>query len=301
MDWGLVPTLLAVVEEGSLSGAGRKLGLSQPTVGRHVSDLETQMGLTLFTRAARGLVPTEAALQLAERARPMQQAAADMNMFASGRSSDVTGTVRLTASEVVATYVLPAIIRDLLADEPGLEIEVVASNSTENLLLREADIAVRMTEPTQPELIARKVGELDIGLFAHERYLDRAGPLETPADLSNHVFVGYDRSDLMIKGMQAMGMEVTRNDFRYRTDNQISHVEAICAGVGIGAGQVSTLAHRDGVKHLLPELPIPGLPMWLAAHRELRTSMRVRRVYDFLGDRLKDYVNAQSNVRSITQ
>ena len=301
MDWGLVPTLLAVVETGSLSGAGRVLGISQPTVGRHVAELEAQLGLTLFDRAPRGLIPNEAALRLAERAHAMRAAAADMTLFAEGRVAKVEGTVRVTASEVAATYVLPPILRDLLAREPGIAVEVVASNSNDNLLLREADIALRMVAPTQSELIAQKLGELQLGVFAHETYLAKAGTPSSIADLSAHVFIGYDRSDLMIRAMNDMGMPVTRDAFRYRTDNQISHIEAICAGVGLGASQVSILEHRPGIHRLFPELPIPGLPVWLAAHRELTTSARVRRVYDFLADRMRDYLRDQSNVRSTTQ
>ena len=301
MDWGLVPTLLAVVETGSLSGAALKLGISQPTAGRHVAELETQLGVTLFTRAARGLDPTDAALQLAERAAPMRQAAVDMALFAEGRSDVVEGTVRVTASEVAATYILPPILAEFLAEEPGIEVEVVATNSNENLLLREADIALRMVEPTQGELIARKLGELDIGIFAHESYLARTGPVHTPQDLAHHVFIGYDRSDLMIRAMGQMGMTVDRHAFRYRTDNQISHVEAISAGVGLGASQSSILRQRPGIVQVLPFLPIPPLPVWLAAHKALKTSVRVRRVFDFLADRVSRYARDQSNVRSTTQ
>lgn len=296
MNWNLIPTFLAVVDTGSLSAAGRSLGHSQPTVGRHIADLERQLGVVLFARGARGLVPTEAALRLAEKARPMQAAAADMDLFAQGRAVSLEGTVRVTASEVVATYILPPILRDLLAAEPGMEVEVVASNSTENLALREADIALRMVQPSQSELIVRKLGDLEIGIFAHETYLERAAPVQSPADLPHHVFLGYDRSDLMIRAMGQMGMQVDRHAFRYRTDNQIAHVEAIAAGVGLGAGIVSLLERRAGVHRVLPMLAIPPLPVWLAAHRELITSARVRRVFDFLAERMRAFVKGQWTV-----
>ena len=301
MDWGLIPTVIAVVETGSLSGAARRLGVSQPTVGRHVAELESQLGVVMFARSARGLIPTPMALDIVSRAQPMLRAAADISLYAAGKSADVTGTVRVTASEVAATYILPAILRDLLVTEPGIEVEVVANNSHENLSTREADIAVRMVQPTQSDLIARKIGDLALGIFAHQSYLDRAGEPESPEDLRNHVFIGYDRSDLMIRAMGAMGLSVDRSTFRYRTDNQISHVEAICTGVGLGASQVSILAGRDGVSQVLPDLEIPPIPMWLAAHRELQTSVRVRRVFDFLATRLTEHVRSQSKVRSKTQ
>lgn len=301
MDWNLIPTLIAVVQTGSLSGAARQLGVSQPTVGRHVAELETQLCAVLFTRSARGLDPTPMALDIVEKAGPMQAAAADIALYAEGRGQAVDGTVRITASEVAATYILPPILRDLLIAEPGIEVEVVATNSTANLSLREADVAVRMVEPSQQDLIARKLGELELGIFAHDSYVARAGVPQEPRDLADHVFIGYDRDDLMIRAMQAMGMDAHRHMFRYRTDNQISHVEAICAGVGLGATQASLVQDRPGVRRVLAQLPIPGLPIWLAAHQELRTSARVRRVFDYLADALRDHVLHQSSVRSTTQ
>jgi DNA-binding transcriptional LysR family regulator len=220
-----------------------------------------------------------------DHARAMQQAAARMSIVAEGKSEDLRGTVRITASEIVATYILPEVIATLLADEPALQIELVATNSTENLLLREADIAVRMSEPTQQDLIARKLGDIPIGLYAAQSYLDRAGtPLALP-DLAGHTLLGYDRSDLLIRGMVQFGIPITRDDFAFRVDDQVTYLEALRAGVGIGASQQRQAAIYHLVR-LFPEIPIPPLPVWLAAHTELKTSARVRRVFDYLATHL---------------
>lgn len=290
LDWALIPAFLAVLQEGSLSAAGRRLGRSQPTVGRQLEALESQLGVTLFHRNPRGLVPTDTAYALSSYAESMEQAAAALSLAASGRAQSVAGTVRITASEVVATYVLPGLIVPLLDAEPALQIELVATNTTDNLLLREADIAVRMVAPTQSELIAKRIGELEMGLFASDAYLARHGEPQGLGDLAGHRIIGYDRSDLIIRAMGAMGLEASRSDFPFRIDDQVAYTEAVVAGVGIGGGQVRLLAHRAGVRRVLPGLPLPALPVWLVAHRELRSAARVRRVYDHLAEGLTAFV-----------
>ena len=153
-DWTLTRSFLAVAETGSLSAAARQLGLSQPTLGRHVADLEAQLGMPLFQRAPRGLIPTTAALNLLPHARAMRDAAARLHLAAAGQTETLAGTVRLTASRIVAHYILPAIIAELRQAEPGIEVELVATDATENLLFHEADIALRMYRPTQLDIVA---------------------------------------------------------------------------------------------------------------------------------------------------
>ncbi len=287
-DWNLVQSFLTVLETGSLSSAARKLGNSQPTLGRHITALEEQLGATLFTRTGRELIPTQTALDLASQAGAMRDAAAKISLSATGRSEKLEGTVRVTASEVMATYGLPRIISQLLQDEEGLEIELVASNSTENLLRREADIAIRMHRPQQADLIARKIGGVPVGLFASDSYLAQHGQPAELTDLSQHIFLGYDTSDLMIQGIRAFGMEMSRHDFRFRTDNQVTYLEAIASGTGIGATAEFAMEGRKGVSQILKDFQIPPLPTWIVAHQELKTSALVRRVFDGLAEGLKE-------------
>lgn len=285
-DWTLLQSFLAVAEHGSYSGAARVMRHSQPTIGRHVQQLQDQLGTVLFQRAASGYVLTETGTALMAHAKAMRAAAAKISMVAEGRGEEIAGTVRITASEIVATYMLPEILAELLRAEPGLQIELVATNSTENLLLREADIAVRMVRPEQPELISRKLGEIPVGLFAAQSYLDRAGvPMQINA-FKDHILIGFDQSTLMLEAMKMLGILFKREDFAFRVDNQIAYFEAMVAGIGIGAMQVFMAEQRNLVQ-VLPEIPIPPLPMWLTAHQELRTSARVRRVFDYLAINLK--------------
>jgi DNA-binding transcriptional LysR family regulator len=284
-DWMSVRSFLGVAEHGSYSAAARALGISQPTIGRHIGQLQAQLGVTLFGRVRGGYVLTSAGADLIAHARAMQLAAATLTLAAEGKAEEVAGTVRITASEIMATYVLPPIMVAFRQAEPSIQIELTATNSTENLLLREADIAVRMVRPDQPDLIARKLGEIEIGLFAAPTYFQKFARPKTPEHLRQHCLLGFDRSDMLIKGMAALGFSTQRETFCFRTDNQVAYFEALKAGMGIGVAQVA-LAHASGLCRVLPQTPIPALPVWLASHRELRTSARVRRVFDFLAENL---------------
>ncbi|TKB10192.1 MAG: LysR family transcriptional regulator [Mesorhizobium sp.] len=288
-DWNLIKSFVAVAETGSLSAAARSLEASQPTLGRHIGELEQALGVTLFRRGRRGYELTEAGSVLYERGRAVSEQANAFSLLALGSVEAIEGTVRIAASEVVAAYVLPRLTARLGEEEPGIEVEIVASNQVENLLRRDADIAIRMVRPAQNELVARKVTDISLCLCAARSYLERHGRPEKPADLADHALVGFDRSDEIIRGFAAFGVPVGRSHFRFRTDNQIVLWEAVRTGNGIGLGQ-KPLADRDpDVETLLPEVPLPVLPVWLAMHRDVRTSMRIRRVADFLHEELKRY------------
>ncbi|MCA0011431.1 LysR family transcriptional regulator [Mesorhizobium sp. B292B1B] len=289
IDWNLIKSFVTVAETGSLSAAARKLSASQPTLGRHISELEQALGVILFRRGRSGYAMTEAGATLFERGKAVSEQASAFSLLALGSVEAIEGTVRIAASEVVAAYVLPDMMARLGIEEPGIEVEIVASNQVENLLRRDADIAIRMVKPAQNELVARKVCDIALCACAALAYLDRCGRPRQPADLLDHALIGFDRSDEMIRGFTHFGIPVTRNSFRFRADNQIVLWEAVRAGNGIGLGQ-EPLAERDPlVEKVLPALPLPSLPVWLAMHRDVRTSVRIRRVADFLHEELKCY------------
>lgn len=289
IDWNLIKSFVTVAETGSLSAAARKLSASQPTLGRHIGELEQALGVTLFRRGRRGYELTEAGGTLFERGKAVSEQASAFSLLALGSVEAIEGTVRIAASEVVAAYVLPEMMARLGVEEPGIEVEIVASNQVENLLRRDADIAIRMVKPAQNELVARKVCDIPLCACAAKSYLDRRGRPGEPADLAGHALIGFDRSDEMIRAFVQHGIPVTRGSFRFRADNQIVLWEAVRAGNGIGLGQ-EPLADRDPlVEKVLSGLPLPDLPVWLAMHRDVRTSVRIRRVADFLHEELKRY------------
>ena len=283
-DWALVKSFLAVLDAGSLMGAARRLGAQQPTLSRHVAELEAQLGAPLFERTGRGVTPTAAALAIADAARQMQDAAGAVQSKLALQRETTSGSVRITTSQVVAAYLLPPLLARLQAEEPGIQVELVASNQLTNLLRREADIAVRMVRPEQASLVARKLGDVAIGAAAHRSYLAVAGRPLRPADLAGHRLIGYDRDDTIQRGFAAFGLALPREGFALRTDDQIAYGRLVAAGAGIGFVALYNLPHWPGVERLLPELKIPPLPCWLAVHREIRSSKVVRRVYDFLAE-----------------
>lgn len=286
IDWAAIPALLAVAETGSLSGAARRLSQSQPTLGRHIRQAEATLGTTLFTRHPRGLTLTEAGAALLPHARAMRDAAAALNLAAGQRDETLRGTVRVTASVLVSYAVLPAILIEARQRHPEIEIELVPSDATENLLFREADIAVRMYRPTQGELITRHVTDLPLGFYAATRYLDRRGRPTQLSDLGDHDLIGYDRSDLILRGMRAGGMHVSREDFALRCDDQATYWQLLRQGAGIGATQCNLGDADPGVERVLPAVPVPTLPVWLSAHRVIRDQPRIRAIYDLLAERL---------------
>ena len=291
-DWALVRSFLAVLDAGSLLGAARKLGAQQPTLSRQVAQLEAQLGAPLFERTGRGVVPTALALAIADAARQMESGADALSQALAGRRAAATGVVRITTSEVAAVWLLPPVLAQLQAAEPGIQVELVASNALTNLLRREADIAVRMVRPAQQSLVARKLGDIPIVAAAHASYLARAGTPREPLDLLQHRLIGYDRDDTMRRGFAALGLPVTREHFTLRTDSQVAYGRLVASGAGIGFVARYNLAHWPGVVPLLPMLKIPPLPCWLAVHREIRGNALVRRVYDFLAEALPAVVTA---------
>ena len=282
LDWTLLRSVAAVAEAGSLSGAARILRQSQPTLGRHIHAAEAALGQPLFRRHTRGLEPTEFCRSILPAAAQMHDAAKQIELLAAGGSADMGGRVRLTASVFVATNILPPILADIRATHPQIALDVVASDATENLLFHEADIALRMYRPTQLDMITRHLGDLPLGLYAADSYIARHGAPETPEELRDHQMVGYDRDDRLIRGMQQVGFNVTRDWFTTCTDDQVAYWNFVVAGCGIGIGQTLVGEKTPGVQRILPDIPIPTLPVWLTAHPSLRHQPRVAAVWTAL-------------------
>lgn len=281
-NWALIPSFLAALDRGSLMAAARQLDTSQPTVGRHIGELEAQLGVVLFERTGRGLVPTAHAHRLAESARAMLGAADQLARQASGAQADTRGTVRITASQPVTCVLLPPLLVQLRQAHPDVQLELVASNAVSNLLQREADIALRMMRPDQSSLVTKRVGQVAIGTYAHRDYLRRRGTPRVPEDLLSHDLVGNDRNTDILRGFAGMGHPMEREDFAVRTDDLNAYQAAVGAGLGVGFLARYVARQNPDLVPLLPMLAIPPLPMWLAVHREIRSNPRIRRVWDFL-------------------
>jgi DNA-binding transcriptional LysR family regulator len=228
-DWQLIRSFLAALDAGSLLGAAKVLKTSQPTVGRHVADLESQLGVVLFERTGRGLQPTAVALSLAESARAMEAGALQLSRRLSSTQAQVQGTVRITASQPVANYLLPPILARMREALPEIQIELVSSNTVSNLLRREADIAVRMVQPEQGTLVAKKLGNVTVGVYAHKSYMAKHGAPQLPEDLIHHALIGYDAEDVMIRGFANYGQVLSKESFALRSDDLTVQWQALLA------------------------------------------------------------------------
>ena len=291
--WDLYRSFLAVLDQGSLSRAARDLGLTQPTLARHVEQLEAALGTPLFTRSPRGLMATETALILAPHARAMQSAAAAVKRAASGARDAVEGVVRITASHVIAVEVLPAMLRDLHAEHPKLAFEIVASNESADLLRREADIAVRMVRPKQTALVAKRAGDVMLGLYAHKDYIAKHGAPKGLDDTDGHAIIGYDRETLPIQTLRALGFQLNRDQFTYRTDSDLALINLLRAGAGVGVCQVAIAQRDPNLVRLLPKAFAFSLDTWITMHEDLRSIARMRATFDHLVGGMSAYALAR--------
>lgn len=292
--WELWRTFDAVLREGSLSSAARALGMAQPTAGRHIAELEATLSAgALFTRSARGLRPTETAWALAPHAAAMATAAAALVRTASAPADDAAGVVRISASEVIGAEVLPPILAALHAAHPRLTLELLLTNASSDLLRRDADLAIRMTQPKQQALLAKSVGRVRLGLYARSDYLAKSALIESAADLARHAVIGFDRDVASLRSINAVWPDLPR--FALRTDNQLAQIAAVRAGFGIGVVE-DPIASRDPT--LLPVLRdtfTAHLPVWIVMHEDLRSTHRMRIAFDALVNGMAAHVRAGAN------
>lgn len=289
--WDLYRSFLAVLQEGSLSGAARALGLTQPTLARHIDALERAVGFELFIRSQQGLAATEGALELKPYAESLAATTAALIRTASGQGTAVKGAVRISASEAIGAQVLPPILASLREKHPELEIELVLSNAVVNILRRDADIAVRMVEPAQDALVVKRLGEVTLGLHAHRRYLARVGAPRDLEDLKGHSLIGFDSETPAIRSMRRRVPVYESVRFALRVDSDVAQLMAIKSGFGIGVCQVAIARRDPDLQRVLPDLVDLKLGVWLAMHEDLRATPRCRAVFDGLAAGLKTHVD----------
>ena len=285
-DWNRARAFLVTAEEGSLSAAARALDMTQPTLGRQVAALEAELGVLLFERTNSGLILTQSGHELMVQVQAMGDAATNLSRLASGHAETVEGNVCISATEMIAAFTLPAIIERLRKKWPKIHIEIIASSNTSDLSRREADIAIRNYRPTQLELIAKRV-ENNLGhLYASKNYLQTLERRQTPQDLNNAVFIGSDHSSRVITYLNKMGFELSPNNFPVIAANHLVQWEMVKQGIGIGFMTAYIGDTEPLVERVLPALPAFETEIWLVAHRELKTSRRLRIVFDYLAEAL---------------
>jgi len=286
-DWNRARAFLVTAEEGSLSAAARALGMTQPTLGRQVTALEEELDVILFERAGQGLVLTPSGMELLEHVRAMGEAASQVSLAASGQTENIEGNVCISVSEVYAVFVLPPIIAKLRKMEPKIQVEIVATNDASDLRRREADIALRNFQPTQPDLIAKKIKDVAARFYATPEYLKNINNPTSADDLECAEFISFDASYMLMTELNNRGLNLSRKNFPLLTESYIAHWELVKQGLGIGIMPEEIGDAEPKVKRVLRNFPPIEFPIWLTTHRELRTSQRVRIVFDLLAEELK--------------
>jgi DNA-binding transcriptional LysR family regulator len=291
-DWSLVRSFLAVLRGGSLSAAARTTGLTQPTIGRHIDQFEDALGQSLFTRSPGGLIPTAAAVALQPHAEAMEGAMAAL-VRASESGGDKTaprGTVRITSSEIMGSLVLPEILSEIRFKFPEIIFECSINNRSDDLLRRDADIAVRMVRPTQEGLVARKIGEVQLRLYGHRRYIERFGKPATIEELMKGHVIGFDRDEFSARSVAAGTLPISRDLFSYRCDADTAQLAAIEAGLGIGVMQVTLARRKPDLVQVLGEQVKLKLDVWIAIHEGQRDQPAIRAVFDGLAQGLSAFL-----------
>ena len=287
IDWNLARAFCATADAGSLSAAARKIGLTQPTLSRQVAELETSLGVALFERIGKRLQLTDAGLALLEHARAMAAAAEAMALAAAGKSQEVAGRVTISASDAISAYLLPDIVARILDQAPQITLVIVASNAISDLRRREADIAIRHVRPTEPELIGRLVRETTAHFYAAQSWVARNGAPRTVTELAEADILGFEPAERFAEHLISVGIPITPDSFRIVSENSVVLWEMVRRGLGIGMMLREVAERTPDIVRLLPDLPGTPVPVWLVSHRELRTSRRVRLVFETLAEELR--------------
>ena len=288
IEWQRIEAFVRVASAGSLTSAAREMRISQPTLSRHVQKLEEQLGVQLFSRHARGLALTDRGAELLAAAEEIDERVDVLVRQAKGLRSEPTGSVRLSVNEPLGIFVLGPCFATLRRLHPKIALEIVVDNSPSNLSRREADIAIRMYRPHQLDLVAKRIGELPIGLFASAAYAEGHGLPTSIGEIDRHTLIGFDRDQFWHETIAKMGLRAEQ--FTFRTDSIAAQIEAIRHGVGIGALHIAMANGIGGLVRVMEPLPIPPLEVWLVVHYDVRQSPAVRAVLDALAPALHEYI-----------
>ena len=284
-DWTQAQAFLMTAETGSFSAAADKLGLSQPTIGRHVAALEDDLGVSLFDRVGKSVVLTENGLSILAHVKMMREAADQMTLTATGHVQSIAGKVSVTASDTLCAHNLPQIVSRLRKAHPEIEVEIISSNEVQDLRRREADIAIRHVRPSQPELIAKRVRSYTAHLFGATSYLDQIGRPQSPSEIGPNVqFIGLNSSDQIRLMLNSLGFSLEPRQFMVTTNSGVTGWEMVKAGIGLSMMFKEVTEQTNGIEMILPEIVNIECPIWLVTHRELHTSQRMRIVYDFIAN-----------------
>ncbi|MSO96821.1 MAG: LysR family transcriptional regulator [Rhodospirillaceae bacterium] len=284
MDWSVLRDFLIVAKTGSLSRAAKTLKISQPTLSRRIVALEEQLNARLFVRTPRGLLLTDDGEGVLEGARRVEQEALAIERKADASQQALTGTVRISLTEGLGTSWLPKKLAAFHTRQPGLCVEIMVDNRAVDLVRREADIAVRMFRPNQPDLIAKHVGDVVMGLYGAKSYLKKNGRPERTEELKQHKLVGFEDNMAKNPAVQKLESLFLRENIVHRSNSFIGQLTATRAGIGLGVHDCFLADACPDLERLMPRYFQHKLEVWLVTHPDVRRSARIRAVYDFISE-----------------
>lgn len=290
VDWNLLKSFLAIMEAGSVLGAAKKIGGNQPTLSRHIAELEEKLGVVLFERTARGLKPTAIAHLIFPSVHEMALSSQKIAFSIMQSNQSLRGVVRISCSQVMATFLMPPLMIEFRKIHPDIKIDLVSTNHISNLLNREADIALRFIRPEQHSLIAKKLCDLHFGAYATKNYLSSIGVeidksrYLTLSEIFQFDVIGLDKEMSLIDVLSASGLQVEKEMFAFKTDDHVAGIHLVSHGGGIGFMPKYVASQFEQMQSVLDDTLQQSLPMWLVTHREIRDAPLIRLVYDFLGE-----------------
>ncbi len=282
-SWQWVQSFIAVVEVGSLSKAAQHLGLSQSTLSRQIAQLEKQLNMSLFNRSTQGLGLTAQAHQLVESAQQMQLAGEQFKRIASGSAMNLAGELRISVNEVIGLYYLPLAIKSFNQLYPEVQVEIEISNKASSLNKRDADIAIRMFRPTQLDLIAKRLPDIQLNFYASRQYLSQYGIPQNLEELLEHKMIGFDQDRQMLKAANKLDWPIDRASFIDRSDSLNLQIELAKQGCGISITHKKIIDQFIELQTILSNIAIPKLECWLVCHSDVQHNRRIRVMMDFLG------------------
>lgn len=294
MDWDKLRIFHAVADVGSLTHAGDSLHLSQSAVSRQIRALEEALKVTLFHRHARGLILTEQGELLYSATRDMAKRLAAATARIRDSEDAVFGELRVTTTTGFGTLWLAPRLTRLYDQYPNLKIDLMLDERIVDLPMREADVAVRMKEPSQADLIRRRLMDVRMRFFASKSYIERHGMPETAEDLTRHRIVGYSPNANQVSAGQAWLSPFLNADTpsHLTMNNYYGVLQATLHGLGIGALPDYVAAEQPELVNIVPSHASGVVPVYLAYPEELRHSKRVSAFRDFILEEITQYRRA---------
>ncbi|MGB1236491.1 MAG: LysR family transcriptional regulator [Planktomarina sp.] len=300
MDWDKLRIFHAVADAGSLTHAGDTLHLSQSAVSRQVRALEESLNTTLFHRHARGLILTEQGELLFDATRAMAKRLDAAAARIKDSEEEVFGELKVTTTTGFGTLWLAPRLPHLYEKYPDLKVELMLEERVLDLPMREADVAIRMKEPSQADLIRKKLMTVNMRLYASEQYLASHRPINTMADLANHRIICQNPNSAQVAASASLVNEILTHNVQstLTVNNYFGVLQGVIHHLGVGVLPDYVTSDFPGLVRVLPELDSADVPVFLAYPEELRHSQRISAFRDFVQEEIIAKRRAEREART---